>query len=107
MINGQHMRRISIAISVVIIILSINSVALAQDQEPNVPSDDEVNAIARKMYCPVCENVPLDVCPTQACMEWRELIRSAFRWLVRTRGYGLFCGSIWVPCIIRTSKGGI
>lgn len=38
-------------------------------------SDDQVNAIAREMYCPVCENTPLDVCPTQACAEWRELIR--------------------------------
>jgi len=27
------------------------------------------------MYCPVCENIPLDVCPTQACAQWRELIR--------------------------------
>jgi cytochrome c-type biogenesis protein CcmH len=27
------------------------------------------------MYCPVCENIPLDVCPTQACHDWRELIR--------------------------------
>jgi len=39
------------------------------------PSDDEVNAIARQLFCPVCENTPLDVCPTQACHEWRELIR--------------------------------
>jgi cytochrome c-type biogenesis protein CcmH len=23
----------------------------------------------------VCENIPLDVCPTQACIQWRELIR--------------------------------
>jgi cytochrome c-type biogenesis protein CcmH len=38
-------------------------------------SDDRVNAVARQMYCPVCENIPLDVCPTQACAEWRELIR--------------------------------
>lgn len=38
-------------------------------------SDDEVNAIARQLYCPVCENTPLDVCPTQACKDWRELIR--------------------------------
>jgi len=27
------------------------------------------------LYCPVCENTPLDVCPTQACKEWREEIR--------------------------------
>ena len=39
------------------------------------PSDDAVNAIAKQLYCPVCENVPLDVCGTQACEQWRELIR--------------------------------
>lgn len=38
-------------------------------------SDDEVNAIAKDLYCPVCENTPLDVCPTEACRQWRELIR--------------------------------
>jgi cytochrome c-type biogenesis protein CcmH len=38
-------------------------------------SDDEVNAIARKIYCPVCEGVPLDTCPTLACSDWREEIR--------------------------------
>jgi cytochrome c-type biogenesis protein CcmH len=43
-------------------------------QQPT-PSDDQVNAIARQLYCPVCENVPLDVCPTQACAQWRDLIR--------------------------------
>jgi cytochrome c-type biogenesis protein CcmH len=43
-------------------------------QEPT-PSDDEVNAIAKELYCPVCENTPLDVCPTEACRQWRELIR--------------------------------
>ena len=39
------------------------------------PSDDDVNRVARQLYCPVCENVPLDVCPTQACAEWRADIR--------------------------------
>lgn len=39
------------------------------------PSDDDVNAIAKGLYCPVCENIPLDVCPTQACAQWRETIR--------------------------------
>jgi cytochrome c-type biogenesis protein CcmH len=38
-------------------------------------TDDEVNAIAKQLYCPVCENTPLDVCPTEACRQWRELIR--------------------------------
>lgn len=44
----------------------------AQD---DMPTDDEVNAIAKELYCPVCENTPLDVCPTEACRQWRELIR--------------------------------
>jgi cytochrome c-type biogenesis protein CcmH len=47
---------------------------VAYAQQPT-PSDDEVNAIARQLYCPVCENTPLDVCPTTACHQWRELIR--------------------------------
>jgi cytochrome c-type biogenesis protein CcmH len=46
----------------------------AQDATPAIP-DDAVNAIAKQMYCPVCENIPLDVCGTQACHQWRELIR--------------------------------
>ncbi len=48
---------------------------LAQSGEEAGPSDDEVNAIAKQLYCPVCENIPLDVCPTQACTQWRDLIR--------------------------------
>jgi cytochrome c-type biogenesis protein CcmH len=47
----------------------------AQENVPNNPSDDEVNSIASQLYCPVCENVPLDVCGTQACAQWRALIR--------------------------------
>jgi cytochrome c-type biogenesis protein CcmH len=40
-----------------------------------IVSDNEVNAIARDLFCPVCENTPLDVCETQACADWREVIR--------------------------------
>jgi len=39
------------------------------------PSDDDVNRIAGELFCPVCENVPLDECQTAACDQWRELIR--------------------------------
>ncbi len=38
-------------------------------------SDNAVNAVAEKMYCPVCENIPLDECQTRACIEWKEEIR--------------------------------
>ena len=39
-------------------------------------SDDDVNDVAEKLYCPVCENIPLDDCPTAACVQWREEIRT-------------------------------
>lgn len=62
------------------ILLAIATLALAwvgrvAAQGPQ-PSDDEVNAVAKQLFCPVCENTPLDVCPTQACAQWRELIRT-------------------------------
>jgi cytochrome c-type biogenesis protein CcmH len=48
----------------------------AQEPDPEAtPSDNEVNRIAKNLYCPVCENVPLDVCGTLACIQWREQIR--------------------------------
>ena len=56
--------------------LLIVGIALAQDGNGRVVTDDEVNAIARQLYCPVCENIPLDVCGTQACAQWRDLIRT-------------------------------
>lgn len=49
--------------------------ARAQDGPPQTVTDDMVNVVARQLYCPVCQNTPLDVCPTQACEEWRGLIR--------------------------------
>ncbi len=53
----------------------ITSTAAAQSGTRQV-GDDEVNEIARELYCPVCESTPLDVCPTQACADWREIIRT-------------------------------
>jgi cytochrome c-type biogenesis protein CcmH len=35
---------------------------------------DQVNNIARKMYCDVCQGVPLDECESAACQQWREEI---------------------------------
>jgi cytochrome c-type biogenesis protein CcmH len=69
----------SISFWVIVLLLLVSLLPLnavwAQDNEPNRPTDDEVNAIASQLYCPVCENVPLDVCGTQACAQWRDLIR--------------------------------
>lgn len=57
--------------------ISVASLVLANPvaAETPTPSDDEVNRVAKQLYCPVCEGVPLDVCPTAACAQWREDIR--------------------------------
>lgn len=62
----------SVVLFAVVGVLILPRNAQAQEGEP---TDDEVNAIAKHLYCPVCENVPLDVCPTQACKQWRDTIR--------------------------------
>lgn len=43
------------------------------DLPPGVTLDD-VNAVARKMYCDVCEGIPLDECESVACRQWRQEI---------------------------------
>lgn len=69
----------SVRIYGIVLVLFISLLQLtavsAQGTTPDGPTDDEVNAIASQLYCPVCENIPLDVCGTQACAQWRDLIR--------------------------------
>ncbi len=60
--------------NILALILGLLVTGAVSAQQP-APSDDQVNAIAKQLYCPVCENIPLDVCPTTACAQWRELIR--------------------------------
>ena len=54
------------------LLLALILTASAQD---NAVSDNAVNSVAQKMYCPVCENIPLDECQTRACIDWKEEIR--------------------------------
>ena len=55
--------------------VALFAIAMPAIAQENV-SDDEVNDVAKDLFCPVCESTPLDVCPTQACEDWRELIRT-------------------------------
>lgn len=64
---------LSITLLLLILASASASVVFAQD---GFPTDDDVNKIAKQLYCPVCESTPLDVCPTEACRQWREVIRT-------------------------------
>jgi len=69
--------RDKVLLALVTILASLLAVATVQAQEGTgyVPTDDEVNRIAKQLYCPVCPNTPLDVCETKACQDWRAQIR--------------------------------
>ena len=55
-------------------IVSIFLVGMVSAQDRKVTADD-VNAVAKQLYCPVCENIPLDNCGTAACADWRYEIQ--------------------------------
>jgi len=56
-------------------IVNMPSSVIADEHIPPTPTADEVNAIAKNLFCPVCESTPLDVCGTDACIQWREQIK--------------------------------
>ncbi len=72
----NHRSRVPRSIPAIIILTLLLIMAPAHAQTSTPVSDDDVNKVAKQMYCPVCENIPLDVCETQACAQWRDEIRS-------------------------------
>ena len=68
-------KNFTIGVIFLIFILLFVPTTLVYAQNDTPPTDNEVNAIAKDLYCPVCENTPLDVCPTVACAQWRDMIR--------------------------------
>ncbi len=72
---GAAQARITLLGLVLLLVLAAPAAPAWAQEGGEGPSDDEVNAIAEGLYCPVCENIPLDVCGTQACIQWRDTIR--------------------------------
>ena len=70
----KHRKFLHLTYALLLFAFALSQTKTASAQNPT-PSDDEVNRIAHQLYCPVCENTPLDVCPTEACRQWRDLIR--------------------------------
>ncbi len=70
-------KRLRFALSIVMVLLGLVGFAAAQE-DASAPAEvtaDQVNEIASGLYCPVCENIPLDACGTAACADWRNEIR--------------------------------
>lgn len=66
--------RVPTALVFMILLLMVALPAAAQSETGGI-TDDDVNSIAGKLYCPVCENITLDTCGTAACDDWRYEIR--------------------------------
>lgn len=64
--------KLSVLFTIILVSLFMVSAVLAQE---GYPTDNDVNRVAKQLYCPVCPNTPLDVCETQACKDWRAQIR--------------------------------
>lgn len=68
-----------VVLTIVLLILALVAAAVAEAQDggptPIPVSDNDVNRVAKQLYCPVCPNTPLDVCETQACQDWRAQIK--------------------------------
>ncbi len=68
-------RKLFLLLLTVVASFFVVGLVYAQDGQPGDPTDDDVNRVAKKLYCPVCPNTPLDVCETKACEDWRAQIR--------------------------------
>ena len=63
----SRIRNYKLLIAVVVVFAFSATTHVAVRSQGPTPTDDAVNKIAKQLYCPVCENTPLDVCPTEAC----------------------------------------
>jgi cytochrome c-type biogenesis protein CcmH len=58
-----------ILVAALIAVFALGATASAQTPTPN-----EINEVARELWCPLCNGVRLDNCDLQACVQMREVI---------------------------------
>jgi cytochrome c-type biogenesis protein CcmH len=74
MLRGYRPNPLTWTFAALFVMLALLAMPLVAQDNP--VTDDQVNAVAGRMYCPVCENIPLDACGTDACIQWRREIRT-------------------------------
>jgi cytochrome c-type biogenesis protein CcmH len=67
--KGRWLRSV-VAICIALVLV----VPAAQAQENPTPTLDQIQAVARELYCPLCNGVRLDNCDLQACVQMRQQI---------------------------------
>ena len=66
-------RRLSFVLVLVLLVLAWALPTLIQ-AAPATPTPNEVNAVARDLWCPLCNGVRLDNCDLQACVQMKQVI---------------------------------
>jgi cytochrome c-type biogenesis protein CcmH len=56
------------------VLLAVLGGAAVQVQAQTTPTPNEINAVARELWCPLCNGVRLDNCELQACDQMRGVI---------------------------------
>lgn len=54
-------RKLILALLVTLASFYVVTLVYAQGTTPGYPTDDDVNRVAKKLYCPVCPNTPEEV----------------------------------------------
>lgn len=70
--NG--LREQIVVVAVLALLLLVGAVGSATAQGPGGASRDQVNEVARELYCPLCTGLSVDVCELQICQQMREVI---------------------------------
>ena len=75
-------RHIGLALLLAALVLGVLAAqpSLAQEQPPgsetsNPVTPNDVNEVARQLWCPLCSGVRLDACELKACEQMRDVIR--------------------------------
>jgi cytochrome c-type biogenesis protein CcmH len=67
------MRKIVFLLLLMLLALSAFG-SIASPTAAQTPTPNEINAVAKDLWCPLCNGVRLDNCELQACVQMRELI---------------------------------
>jgi cytochrome c-type biogenesis protein CcmH len=63
-------REILASVFVTLVLAGLTALPVAAQ----TPTPNEINAIAKELWCPLCNGVRLDNCELQACVQMREVI---------------------------------
>jgi cytochrome c-type biogenesis protein CcmH len=83
MTPSQPLRRTLLALALLLAFtLSMTRSVLAQEVQPTAPASagdsvtqNDVNDVARELWCPLCSGVRLDACELKACDQMKDMIQ--------------------------------